>query len=199
LYRGSRRLLQNAAAEEALARLEFDAELFVVEYNLTHAFIHAGVVGWQGRAIVIPGRSYSGKSTLVAALCHAGATYYSDEYALFGTDGKVYPYPRPLRLRTPNDGKPASVTAQNLRSGDGPLPLGLVVLTRYQPGTVLQPRLVSPGEALLLLFANSMSARRQPQLVFTSLERALTTGRVVAGPRGEAEDATERVLQLAGV
>jgi hypothetical protein len=31
-------------------------------------FVHAAVVGWRGRAIVIPGRSLAGKSTLAAAL-----------------------------------------------------------------------------------------------------------------------------------
>ena len=36
-------------------------------------FVHAGVVGWRNRAIVIPGRSLSGKSTLVLALVVAVA------------------------------------------------------------------------------------------------------------------------------
>ena len=38
-------------------------------------FIHAGVVASEGRAIVLPGASWSGKTTLVAALVRAGATY----------------------------------------------------------------------------------------------------------------------------
>jgi len=198
LYRGSRRLLGNIAWEDALARLEFDVELFVVENNLARVFVHAGVVGWQGRAIVLPGRSYSGKSTLVAALCRAGATYYSDEYALFDADGRIYPYPRALRLRTPIDGRPLTADDLNLRPGDGPLPLGLVVLTHYRPGAFLQPRTVSPGEALLALLANTMSARRRPQMVLTALQRALTSGRVLASPRGEAKETTEQLLQLAG-
>jgi len=197
LYRGSRRLLQNAGCEEALARLEFDVELFVVENNPARIFVHAGVVGWQGRAIVLPGRSYSGKSTLVAALCRAGATYYSDEYALFDADGKVYAYPRPLRLRAPSNGRPPA-NDLNLRPGDGPLPLGLIVLTHYQPAVFWQPRMVSPGEALLALLANTMSARRRPQFVLTALQCALTSSRVLASPRGEAKETTEQLLQLAG-
>jgi predicted ATPase len=35
-------------------------------------FVHAGVVGWKGQAILVPGRSYSGKTTLIAALMKAG-------------------------------------------------------------------------------------------------------------------------------
>ena len=199
LYQEARRLLQNAPLEAALARLEFDVELFVVENNPARIFVHAGVVGWQRRAIVLPGRSYSGKSTLVAALCRAGATYYSDEYALFDADGRIHPYPRPLRLRPPSAGRMPGIDDLNLRPGDGPLPLGLVVLTHYQPGAFLQPRTVSPGEALLALLANTMSARRRPQFVLTALQRALTSSRVVAGPRGEAEETAEQLLQMAGV
>jgi len=198
LYRGSRLVLQNVSCEEALARLEYDVELFVVENNPERVFVHAGVVGWHGRAIVIPGRSYSGKSTLVAALCHAGATYYSDEYAVFDADGRVHAYPRPLRLRQTSDGRPPVATDQHLRLGEEPLPLALVVLTRYQSGACLQPQTVSPGEALLALLANTMSARRRPELVLTSLQRALTGGRVVAGPRGEAGETAEQLLRLAG-
>ena len=62
-------------------------------------FVHAGVVGWRGRAIVIPGRTHTGKSTLVAALLEAGAVYYSDEMAIFDSDGRVRAFPVPLVMR----------------------------------------------------------------------------------------------------
>ena len=198
LYRGPRCLVQNAAPENALARLEFDVELFVVENNPARVFVHAGVVGWQERAIVIPGRSYSGKSTLVAAMCRAGATYFSDEYALFDASGMIYPYPRPLRLRATSAGLAPVAADLNLHPGDGPLPMGLVVLTHYRPGTILQLRVISPGEALLMLLGNTMSARRRPHIVLQSLQRALTSGRVFTGPRGEADETAERLLRMAG-
>ena len=56
-------------------------------------FVHAGVVGWKGHAIVIPGRSRSGKTTLVAELVKAGAEYYSDEFAVLDAEGRVHPFP----------------------------------------------------------------------------------------------------------
>ena len=55
---------------------------------------HAGVVGWRGRAIVIPGRSHAGKSTLVAELVRRGAVYYCDEFAVLHETGRVHPYRR---------------------------------------------------------------------------------------------------------
>src|SRR4029453_11068539 len=57
------------------SRLEFR----VATNSLALIFVHAGVVEWRGRAIVLPGRSRSGKTTLVTALLRAGARYYSDE------------------------------------------------------------------------------------------------------------------------
>ena len=66
--------------------------MHLAERARNRIFIHAGVVGWQGRAIVIPGRSFSGKSTLVAALLQAGATYYSDEFAVLDGRGYVHPF-----------------------------------------------------------------------------------------------------------
>jgi hypothetical protein len=57
-------------------------------------FVHAGVVAWRGQAIVIPGATQSGKTSLVAALVRAGAEYFSDEYAVFDARGRVHPLPR---------------------------------------------------------------------------------------------------------
>jgi hypothetical protein len=58
------------------------AEFFIARSAPAHLFVHSGVVGWKGRAVLIPGRSFSGKTTLVRAFLEAGATYYSDEYAV---------------------------------------------------------------------------------------------------------------------
>ena len=62
-------------------------------------FLHAGVIGWRDRAFVFPGPSFAGKSTLIAELVRAGATYYSDEYAVVDEDGRVHPYARALQMR----------------------------------------------------------------------------------------------------
>jgi len=44
--------------------------------------LHAGVVGKDGRCILLPAAAGSGKSSLTAALTHGGFGYYSDEVAL---------------------------------------------------------------------------------------------------------------------
>ncbi len=117
------------------AGLELDSALDLLETQLQiqiglHApnriFVHAGVVAHAGRAIVIPGRSMAGKSTLVLALVRAGAVYYSDEFAVIDEQGLVHPYAAPLWLRDPEpqqlDGLEHTTTSRTGRRPRAPLP-----------------------------------------------------------------------------
>src|SRR5690348_11129110 len=82
IYDGQQPIGRGRALEEMLVSLESQLHLRVATLARTRLFVHAGVVGWRGGAILIPGRSHTGKSSLVAALLALGATYYSDEYAV---------------------------------------------------------------------------------------------------------------------
>ena len=94
-------LLDGTARRESLFDpLESHLQLYVAEWARRRIFVHAGVVGWRGRAILVPGRSFSGKTALIAAFVRAGATYYSDEYAVLDAKGRVHPYPRRLSIRS---------------------------------------------------------------------------------------------------
>ena len=95
LYADHIQLARSMNLDSVFDTFESDLRIFVAEFAKHRVFVHAGVVGWKGRAIVIPGRSYSGKSTLVAELVRAGATYYSDEYAVFDARGRVHPFQNP--------------------------------------------------------------------------------------------------------
>src|SRR6185295_10176403 len=99
LYRNAAVVARSLALEEVCDALESHLRFGVAINTRRRLFVHAGVVGWHGRAIVIPGRSMSGKTTLVTALVRAGATYYSDEYAVFDMHGRVHPFPKPLSIR----------------------------------------------------------------------------------------------------
>src|SRR3954451_22862673 len=59
--------------EYALTVLESQIQGHIASDATEFVFIHAGVVADGNRAIVIPGRSFSGKTTLVHALVDAGA------------------------------------------------------------------------------------------------------------------------------
>ena len=88
LYANEARAARTLELEDIFALLEYEFEMHVAEQASRRVFVHAGAVGWNGRAIVLPGQTRSGKTTLVAALVRAGATYYSDEYAVIDTQGR---------------------------------------------------------------------------------------------------------------
>ena len=79
--------LQDRLREEHDA-LEVDARHTVAVLSPQRVFIHAGVVGWSVHAIVMPGRTFTGESTLVEALVRRGAEYFSDEYAVLDRKGR---------------------------------------------------------------------------------------------------------------
>src|SRR5262249_9105581 len=62
----------------------------VVRKQTDFAVVHSGVVAHGGRAILLPGPTSTGKSTLVAELVRRGAAYFSDEYALLDAEGRVH-------------------------------------------------------------------------------------------------------------
>ncbi|MEM7289825.1 MAG: hypothetical protein AAF412_05570 [Pseudomonadota bacterium] len=161
-------------------------------------FIHAGAVGWQGKAIVFPGKSYSGKSTLVLELIKAGASYLSDEFAVLDFKGRVHPYPKPISLRKAANGKQmdVSITSIGGKMAAAPLPLGLVVDTRFQPNALWLPRTLSPGEGLLSLLANCAAARYAPERCLRAMERASENAHFIASLREEAASVVPEILDL---
>src|SRR5262245_45175907 len=71
VYADAALLARTAEGDAALDALESDARLFVAEHTRRRVFVHAGAVGWRGRAIVVAGASHTGKSRLVEALVAA--------------------------------------------------------------------------------------------------------------------------------
>ena len=106
---------------DAAQALAAHAEFVVAEHAPDHLFVHAGVVGWEGRAIVIPGSSFAGKTTLVQAWLEAGAAYYSDEFAVIDRDGHVHPFARPLAIRDASTASNRSVAVELFRSVTPPI------------------------------------------------------------------------------
>jgi hypothetical protein len=197
LYADHVRLARTVDAEELFERFEADLQLSVAEAARRRVFVHAGVVGWKGRAVVVPGRSFSGKTTLVAELVRAGATYYSDEFAVLDSAGRVHPYPKPLAVR--GDGfRQRKVSVDELGGSAATtraLPVGLVVVSEFREGSRFRPRTLTPGQGSLALLANTVPARRRPSEVLETLGRVVRTATVLRGARGEAAEAARRILE----
>jgi hypothetical protein len=199
LYGDHVRLARSTDENEVFDTLESDLRLVVAEFARHRVFVHAGVVGWKGQAIVIPGRSYSGKSTLVAELVKAGATYYSDEYAVFDSRGRVHPFHKPLEIREEGSATQSRITVEEIggQRGVKPLPVGLVLLTQYKSGSRWRPRKLSAGEGVLGLLANTVSARRSPEKALATLQHVVGRADVLKGTRGDAGPLLDAILEKA--
>lgn len=182
---------------EAVRSLNDDIVWFVAQHARTRVFVHAGVVGVDGAAIVIPGRSRSGKSSLVAALVGAGAVYYSDEYAIVDRAGRVHPYARPLSVRPYDGGDPHEVTAADLggTTGSAPLHVGAVVISTYRPGVKWRAVQRPSGRGALAMIDNAIAVRSHSTRVLASLAAAAAGALVYDSARGDADDTARRILR----
>jgi hypothetical protein len=197
LYADHVRRARAVDLEELFERFESDLQLFVAEAARRRVFVHAGVVGWKGRAVLVPGRSFSGKTTLTAELVRAGATYYSDEFAVLDSEGRVHPYAKPLAVREGFRQRRVSVEEFGGRAATRPLPVGLVVVSEFKEGARWRPRALTPGQGSLALLANTVPARRRPSEVLETLAKVVGTAAVLRGSRGEAAEAARSILERA--
>jgi hypothetical protein len=195
LYEDADCAARSANLDELLMEFQSRLHFKVAAGARTRLFVHAGVVGWQGGAIVIPGRTHSGKSSLVAALVRAGATYYSDEYAVLDEAGSVHPFARPLGIRDPN-GRSWPVDAASLGStvGGAPLPIRMVMVTNYVSGADWLPRRMSPGETVLALLANTLAVRSRPADALKILCASVNDADALSGDRGDAACLADLIL-----
>ena len=165
----------------------------VVAQLRTWRVIHAGVVAAEGRALLLPGKTHSGKSTLVAELVRRGAVYFSDEYAVVDPDGLVHPYPRPMLLR---NGAPESVVVPVAEAGTAPVPIGWILGLTWQPGACWNPILSDQSQAVMLLLQNTPHVLAQSPELVRYFERAVAQARTYVGYRPEAGEAANEILRL---
>jgi len=185
-----------SGVEAAVGAVESWAQLTVATLAKGLVFVHAGVVRWKDRAIVVPGRSLTGKSTIVLSFVERGAGYHSDEYAIFDSEGQVHPYWRLPKLRVAYEQKAAgSLLGATLRGAPPePVPLGWVLMSRYEAASRWRPRRLSCGETLLGLLDNTVPLRRRPEESVKVLAKAVKNAEGFEGLRGEAADFADQVL-----
>lgn len=196
LYEGAALVSRDHAMDPIVEMLDNLLHLRIGILSQEFLFVHAGVVGVGGQAILIPGHSHSGKSSLVKALVDRGATFYSDEFAAIDEDGLVHPYPKPLQLRKP-EGPPDRISVSELTNGAAlpPLPIGTVICTRFRPGAQWRPRRLTPGALFLELFANTVAARVRPAGIMRLLPLATSRATGLRGSRGEASETALKILK----
>jgi hypothetical protein len=193
--RGGSPVSANVDLEFGLMMLETQIRIYLGQEAPDSIFVHAGVVAIGDRAVVLPGRSFSGKTTLVAAFVSAGATYFSDEFAVLDRQALVHPYPTRLSVREgPEDRQLVDVAQLGGVSGDTAVPIGAIVVTSYRPGAAWEPRELSPGRAALALLNNSVAALTRHEEALPVLSRATAGALLLEGERGEPDPVVEDVL-----
>ena len=190
-YADTARIARSLDEAEVIAALRSDLERAVAERSRTRIFVHAGVVGWRGGAIVIPGKTQSGKTSLVQALVRAGAVYYSDEYAVFDDQGLVHPFARPLVAR---DGDREAGDEGPLLAGRVALPVRHVVATRFVDGSEWRPRPLTRAATIMALLRNTVAVRSAPDRTLRVLQASVAAASGHESARGDAAAAARALL-----
>jgi hypothetical protein len=191
LFRNDEKVIENAGGDFFFQMVESEVRVTVAEFAVSKVFLHAGVVAWNNRAIVIPATSFSGKSTLVAELVKKGAVYYSDEYAVLDAAGNVQPFPKWLSLRgiiDPHTQLECSVESIGGIAGTKTIPVGMVLIAQYKKEKKIpkrwNPRRLSSGQAMMEILSHAIPIRNKPKFVLKVLNnltsRAITVKTVTA-------------------
>jgi hypothetical protein len=175
--------------------IESELGLFAAERLEGLVAIHAAVLVHHGRAIVVPGPSHAGKTTLALAAIDAGITVVSDEYALFDLgSGLVHGWPRPLRIRRDDGG----IERRALPLSDNaPVPVGMVAAIRYDPdGPPIAP--IGRADAMIAVLENCVCGASRPADAFDAAVRITAASDAAAGCHADAAQALEQLLEMLG-
>jgi hypothetical protein len=197
VWKGTTCVSEGHGLEYSLTVLEGQIRGHVAILAPDRTFVHAGAVEHEGRAIIFPGYSFSGKTTLTEALVRAGATYYSDEFAVLDNEGLVWPYPKLLSIRSGEQALQTEHTVESLNgvAGVDPVPLGALIVTYYRPGAEWAPRKLSSGEAALAVISHTVTAQTRPDEAIRAISRAVANAVALEGERGEATELADELLE----
>ena len=169
----------------------------VIQHLTSLRAVHAGTVLLGGSALLLPGSTHAGKSSLVAELLRRGATYFSDEYALIDLEGRVHPYPRPLLLRNGSPEQfPVLAGEFNAPIGRASAPVGWIMSIRYEPSSTWDVESIPQGEAVLTLLRNTPHVLAETPDLIAMFQRAVEGAVCYTGHRAEAAQAADEILRL---
>lgn len=185
-------------------------------------YIHAGVLGRDGRCVLLPATAGSGKSSLSAALAHAGFRFFSDEVALLHASTFRVPamplaicvkdtgwelmtayYPELPKL--PVHHRKDQKTLRYIPPPPGaikqaPWPVGHIIFPRYTKGAATELEPLSRVEGLGRLMGECLAMRQKlTQENVTQLVRWMAGIECYALRFSSLTEAVERVSEATGV
>jgi len=149
--------------------LACDLTSWAVANTRAYYVFHAGSVARDGKGILLPGRSRSGKTTLTAGLVKRGFRFLSDEIGIFErSSGQMVGYPRALFVRKDilcllglnesvgawSDDSCARIVSVTdlggIRASRGAEP-AIIVAPRFRPDAATRLERLTPGSAVEVL------------------------------------------------
>jgi hypothetical protein len=197
LFDGHSCLARAASVAELIPLFHAVLDGAIVQRLQSTSAVHAGVVALHGKAAILPGASYRGKSTLVAELLKQGCEHLSDEYALIDDEGLVYPYPRALLLRDKNGNQsPATAADLGADTARDPIAPAVIVALEYSSGAAWRIRALEKSAMVLLLLQNTPHEMGASSPIMARFARAAGRADCYVGERGEAKEAAMRIVEL---
>jgi hypothetical protein len=186
--------VDGAAGAGGWDRVESTLGLFSAEHLSDRVAVHAAVLVADNRAIVLPGTTHSGKSTLARAARQRGLLVLGDEYAIVDVaSGSVQGWPRPLRTRRPGgvDRTPLDETEQASALEDHPVAI-IAALTYSTNPPSIQP--AARADMVVEVLLNTVCAQTRPEASFRAAMALTNTATLLAGTRGESDPTLDLLL-----
>lgn len=181
--------------DAAVHAVQSDAKFWIAATAIDVTFVHAGVVGLGDGAILVPGASRAGKTSLVMALLERGASYFSDDFAIIDDDGRVWPFPLPLNVRSGASRSSVPAPSMSAHVADAAAPVAGVLTTTYRADSIFRPIATSRGMAALRLAQNAPAIQLQPARTLVRIRAAVAGTRAFEGDRGDAGTVANWLLE----
>ncbi len=199
LYKNGEKVIDRQRREASVEGVASQIRITVAEFAVGRVFIHAGVIAWKGKGIIMPGRSFHGKTALTVALIKRGAVYYSDEYAVLDAEGFLHPFPKMLSVRGEiNDYKQIDYPVETFggTAGTEKIRVGLVLVCEYKEKARWNPKVLSPAKGVIEVIQNTIPIRQNPQFTLEVLNKVADEALFVKSKRGDVSKSADLILKF---
>lgn len=157
-------------------------------------YFHAGAISINGKGIIIPGGTYSGKTTLTEQFIRNGAVYYSDDCSLIDSEGFLYPYPIKLGVRQAGNREYFKAADLGALEGVEPVKIEYILLTKFEKDGVWKPQFHNLERMAFKLIEHlfyPLSINRKPSETIKFVAGLVRDVQVIESSRGEALEVVE--------
>lgn len=215
---GAERLYQGDCRADLASHLLGDTGYHLADKCDGGLFFHAAGLAWHGQAVMLPGSSGQGKTTLTAWLLSQGAEYLTDEFIFLPHGGtQAEAFTRPLNLKRPARAvlrhlldyeaqaerilshETADIVPPDLLGSiheTGIAPLKLILFPHYQAEADFSLQRLSKAQTGLHLMQTVINARNLPNQGFSEISRLAQTVPAYALKYSQFEQLDERLMGL---